>query len=149
MKKEPSGPVFFVRESGPGLGQGLFAGEHIRKGAFILEYTGKKIPTALADTLESRYLFELDDEWTIDGSARSNTARYINHSCEPNTEAEIRDGRILIHAVKPVRKGEEVTIDYDTEYFDEFIRPVGCKCRKCSAPKGAWHPRPAEVSLRT
>ena len=143
--------MFFVRTSGPGLGRGLFANENIKKGAFILEYTGKKIPTVLADTLKSRYLFELDSEWTIDGSARSNTARYINHSCEPNTEAEIRDGRILIHAVRPIRKGEEVTIDYDEEYFDEFIRPVGCKCKKCSVRPvaGTWHSQSREVSLRT
>jgi len=141
--------MFFVRTSRPGLGQGLFANGNIRAGAFILEYTGKRIPTALADTLTSRYLFEIDSEWTIDGSARSNTARYINHSCEPNTEAEIQDGRILIHAVEPIRKGEEVTIDYDTEYFDEFIRPVGCKCRKCSAPEGTWHRQSPDVSLRT
>lgn len=149
MKKESARPVFTVRKSGPGLGKGLFANENIKKGAFILEYTGKKIPTALADTLKSRYLFELDSEWTIDGSARSNTARYINHSCEPNTEAEIRDGRILIHAVKPIRKGEEVTIDYDTEYFDEFIRPVGCKCSKCDTSESTWHRQRADVSLRT
>ena len=111
------------------MGQGLFAQCNIKKGEFILEYTGKKIPTAVADAMEtSRYLFEIDEEWTIDGSPRSNTARYINHSCNPNTEAEIVDGHIMITAVQNIKKGEELTIDYDTEYFDEFIRPVGCKC---------------------
>ena len=116
------------------MGQGLFAVVPIRKGDFILEYTGKKIPTALADTMTSRYLFEIDKDWTIDGSARSNTARYINHACDPNTEAEIENGRIMIHAVRNIKKGEELTIDYDSEYFDEFIRPVGCKCVKCATP---------------
>jgi len=111
------------------MGQGLFAQCDIKKGEFILEYTGKKIPTAVADAMEtSRYLFEIDEEWTIDGSPRSNTARYINHSCTPNTEAEIVDGHIMITAVQNIKKGEELTIDYDTEYFDEFIRPVGCRC---------------------
>jgi len=123
---------FEIRRSKPGMGQGLFAAAPIKKGDFILEYTGKKIPTALADTMTSRYLFEIDEDWTIDGSPRSNTARYINHSCEPNTEAEIEDGRILIHAVRNIKKGEELTIDYDSEYFDEFIRPVGCKCARCA-----------------
>ncbi len=117
------------------MGQGLFALCDIKKGDFILEYTGKRIPTAVADTMtQARYLFELNEEWTIDGSARSNTARYINHSCDPNTEAEIEEtptqagGCIMIYAVRNIKKGEEVTIDYDTEYFDDFIRPVGCKC---------------------
>ncbi len=110
------------------MGQGLFAECDLKNGEFILEYTGKKIPTPLADTMTSRYLFEIDEKWTIDGSPRSNTARYINHSCDPNTEAEIKNGRILIYAVRNIKKGEEITIDYDTEYFDEFIRPFGCKC---------------------
>ncbi len=120
---------FAIRRSSPGKGQGLFAQRDIKKGEFILEYTGEKIPTAVADAMkDARYLFEIDEEWTIDGSPRSNTARYINHSCNPNTEAEISDGKILIIAVRDIKKGEELTIDYDTEYFDEFIRPVGCKC---------------------
>ena len=131
MGNSASRERFIVRKSRPGLGRGLFAAASYRKGEYLLEYTGKKIPTPYADTLKTRYLFELDSEWTIDGSARSNIARYINHSCAPNAEAGIREGKILISAVRTIRKGEEITIDYDTEYFDEFIRPVGCKCARC------------------
>jgi len=119
---------FEVRKSKPGTGLGLFALSDMKKGIFILEYTGNKISTPLADTMTSRYLFEIDEEWTIDGSPISNTARYINHSCEPNTEATTDAGRIMIFAVRDIQSGEELTIDYDTEYFDEFIRPAGCKC---------------------
>lgn len=119
---------FVVKKGRPGTGLGLFATEDIKKGDFILEYTGKKIPTKVADELTGRYLFEIDEEWTIDGSPKSNTARYINHSCDPNTEAETHDGHILISAVKPIPAGEELTIDYGEEYYDEFIRPNGCKC---------------------
>lgn len=121
-----------IRRSHPGLGKGLFADREIARGAFVAEYTGTRIPTAYADILKTRYLFELDDTWTIDGSSPANVARYINHSCEPNCEADIRDGRVYISAVRDVRAGEEITIDYGDEYFDEFIRPVGCKCSKCS-----------------
>ena len=123
---------FTIRKSAPGLGQGLFANAKIRKGDFVLEYTGKRIPTPAADRMKSRYLFEIDERWTVDGSSRANTARYINHSCDPNTSAEILAGRIMIFAVRAIKKGEELTIDYDKEYFDEFIRPAGCKCWKCS-----------------
>lgn len=119
---------FVVKKAKTGLGKGLFAAADIKKGEFLLEYTGKKVPTATANEMTTRYLFEIDDEWTIDGSTRSNTARYINHSCDPNTEAEIRDGHIMIDALKDIKKGEELTIDYDLEYYDEFIRPYGCKC---------------------
>lgn len=113
------------------MGHGLFASAAIATGDFILEYSGEKIPTPYADTLDSRYLFEIDSRWTIDGATLSNIARYINHSCEPNCEAEIRDGHILIFAARDIRQGEEISIDYGEEYFDEFIRPIGCKCARC------------------
>lgn len=124
---------FEVKRGRAGTGRGLFARLPMRKGQFILEYTGKKIPTTFADTLESRYLFEVSKKWTIDAEGESNTARFINHSCEPNTEAVIEedeDGeeRIMIYAVRGIAAGEELTIDYDDEYFDEFIKPMGCKC---------------------
>lgn len=119
---------FTIKDAGRGVGDGLFALVPIRKGDLILEYTGERLPTAIADERDSRYLFEIDEDWTIDGSATENTARYINHSCDPNTEAEIRDGRIMIDCIRDIAPGEEVTIDYDQEYFDEYIKPVGCKC---------------------
>jgi len=124
---------FAVRRSGPGKGLGLFARVAIAKKALVLEYTGKKIPTKTADELNTRYLFEIDDEWTIDGAARTNTARYINHSCDPNCEAEIDDGRIFLYALRNIAPGEELTFDYGDDYFAEFIRPVGCRCAKCAA----------------
>lgn len=124
---------YVVRKSGPGLGHGLFAAARISRGDFIAEYTGKRITAAVADVSKSRYLFELNDEWTINGEARSNTARYINHSCRPNVEAEIEGDRIMIYATRTVLPGEEFLIDYGEEYFEEFIRPVGCKCASCNA----------------
>lgn len=121
-----------VKKSRPGMGQGLFAAQAFKKGDFVAEYTGVHIPTRYADTLKSRYLFEIDSEWTIDGSEKTNIARYINHSCAPNCEGELQNGRVFIYAAQYIPRGEELTIDYDTEYFDEFIRPIGCKCIQCS-----------------
>lgn len=139
MKKESAKKTdgrFVVRKSNDGKGHGLFALKPIKKGDFILEYIGKKIPTPLADTLTTRYLFEIDEKWTIDGSERSNAARYINHSCDPNCEVYIEKGRIMIYAVKNIAIGEELSYDYGDEYFDEFLRPVGCRCGspKCRKP---------------
>ena len=132
MKKKNSkvqtDPRFVVRRASLGAGYGLFATTQIRKKDFILEYTGKKIPTKVADTLPTRYLFHVDDDWTIDGSPRSNLARYINHGCDPNCEVEIDDGRLMIYAIKKIEKGDELTFDYGEEYFDEFLKPGGCRC---------------------
>lgn len=119
---------FTVRDAGRGVGLGMFAATPIKKGKFILEYTGVRITSEEAEEHSSRYLFELDDKWTLDGEVDSNVARFINHSCDPNCEAEIEDDRIMIYALKDIGVGEELSFDYDQEYFDEFIKPIGCKC---------------------
>lgn len=128
----------FTLKKSHGKGLGLFANVPLTKGDFVIEYTGKKIPTHIADTLTTKYLFEIDSDWTIDGAVRSNTARYINHSCDPNCEAEIRDGRIMIYAVRDIAREEELTFDYGDEYFNEFLRRPGCRCaaRTCRSQSG-------------
>lgn len=131
MRTTVSDPRFEVRNSRPGTGLGLFAKVAIKKGDFILEYTGEKIPNKIADEMPGRYLFEVDEKWTIDGESEENTARYINHDCHPNTEAEIEKEKINIYATRDIAPEEEFTIDYGDEYFDEFIRPGGCRCASC------------------
>lgn len=69
----------------------------------------------------------------IDGNIKSNTARRINHSCAPNCEIDLYWKRVFIFAKRNIKAGEELTYDYDTEYFDEYIKPKGCKCRKCDS----------------
>ena len=115
-----------------GTGLGLFARIAIKKGNPVIEYKGTRIPTTHADTLGTRYLFDLEDGTTIDGSTRSNTARYVNHSCKPNCEANVRDGHIWIDAIRSIKPGDELTFDYGEEYFDEFFKEAGCRCVKCS-----------------
>jgi len=68
----------------------------------------------------------------IDGSARSNIARYINHSCKPNCEAEIVAGRVFLRALRRIEAGEELSYDYGKEYFDMYIKPYGCRCAACA-----------------
>jgi SET domain-containing protein len=123
---------FRVGRSRTGLG--LFATEPIEKGACIVEYIGRRIPTKEAKAREargSRYMFEINSRWTIDGSSRRNTARYLNHACRPNAQAETVRGRIVIRAIKGIRPGDEITYDYGRDYFDLFFAPKGCKCDTC------------------
>lgn len=120
---------FRIKRSATGLG--LFATEPIGKNSFIVRYWGKRISNRSAGQLKSRYLFELDRRWTIDGSNRRNLARYLNHSCKPNAVAAITDGRIEISAKKKIGIGEEITINYGSDDFDTFIKPSGCKCAAC------------------
>src|SRR5215472_4303622 len=74
-------------------GLGLFATEAIEKGAFIVEYKGRRIANAQAKRLEargSRYMYEINSRFTVDGSTRRNMGRYANHSCRPNAESRVR-----------------------------------------------------------
>jgi len=111
-------------------GLGLFATRSFKKGDRIIEYFGRTISNAEAYTSRSKYLFEVNTRKTVDGTTRKNIARYINHSCRPNCEPEIEQGRIFIDAIRNIKSGEELSYDYGEEYFDEHIRPYGCRCVK-------------------
>jgi uncharacterized protein len=129
----PSKKPFRIGRSRTGLG--LFATEPIKKRAFIAEYRGQRISTAEAEKREARsvrYLYEINSRWTIDGSSRSNLARYANHSCRPNAESDTIKGRkVIIRAIKNIKPGDEITYDYGEDYFEAFLKPIGCKCVKC------------------
>jgi uncharacterized protein len=116
-------------------GLGLFATVRIKKGQFIVRYSGRKIPTDSVDDLDTRYLFEINTRWTIDGSNRRNRARYINHSCRPNAEAYFVKHMIKIRAIRTIRPGDEITYHYGRNYFEAFIKDVGCTCLTCRRKK--------------
>jgi SET domain-containing protein len=129
-KYEPVGYKLRVGRSRTGLG--LFAGEDIKRGTCVIEYTGREVVGKEQYTSRSKYLFEVSKDRMIDGAVRTNTARYINHSCAPNCEIEIKKGHVLVMAKKNIKAGEELNYDYDTEYFEEYIKPKGCLCLSCS-----------------
>lgn len=121
---------FRVGRSRTGLG--LFATERIAKGTWLMEYTGPRLTNAEAEKKENRggrYLFEVNSRWTIDGSGRDNVARYANHSCRPNMEAEIVRGKVKLRSIRRIKPGDELSYDYGRDYLELFI-PV-CKCARC------------------
>ncbi|UTD28520.1 SET domain-containing protein [Bradyrhizobium sp. WD16] len=116
-------------------GLGLFATKPIKKGDTIIEYFGPLLDSRNEkhDAIENKYLFALNGRWTIDGSTRRNVARYINHACRPNAESDVqpRNRKVFIVAIKNIQPGEEIKYDYGKEYFDEYLKPIGCKCDHC------------------
>jgi len=114
---------------------GLFATRPYKKGERVIEYVGREISEREAETSRSMYLFEITKRRTIDGKPAMNPAGYINHSCRPNCEPYIYGGRVFIRAEKNIKPGEEFTYDYGEEYFDEHIKPYGCRCPKCQEKK--------------
>ena len=126
-------------------GQGAFATRRIRKGERIIEYTGERITNAEADrryddermSRHHTYLFTLTQRTVVDGGAGGNESRFINHSCDPNCEAVIEDGRIWIDARRTIQKGEELAYDYKYERMggddkaDEEKYPCRCGAANC------------------
>ena len=129
-KYTPQGYALHVKRSSAGLG--LFAGEDIPKGKGVIEYVGRVISKEEEMKSNSQYLFEINKNKTIDGAARTNTARYINYSHRPNCEPEIYKQRVWIFSKRNIKAGEELSYDYGKEFYDEHIRPKGCKCVRCA-----------------
>ena len=133
MPSIPSNKPYRVGRSRTGLG--LFATKPIKKGSKIIRYFGPLLDSKKKkdDAIENKYLFELNDRWTIDGSVRKNIARYINHACKPNAESDVkpRKRKVVIRAIKDIEPGEEINYDYGTDYFKAYLKPIGCKCAAC------------------
>jgi len=133
MPSIPSNKPYRVGRSPTGLG--LFATKPIKKGSKIIRYFGPLLDSKKKkeDAIENKYLFELTNRWTIDGSVRKNIARYINHACKPNAESDVkpRKRKVIIRAIKNIEPGEEINYDYGTDYFKAYLKPIGCKCAAC------------------
>ncbi|KND51113.1 MAG: histone-lysine N-methyltransferase MLL3 [Parcubacteria bacterium C7867-003] len=123
---------FKLRVRKSGTGKGLFAVERIPKGSCIIEYTGVLVPEDQVDKINSKYLFEINKNKTINGNVPSNLARYINHSCKPNCESDGPRDKVFISSIKNIKPGEELTYDYGEEYFEEYLSKGRCMCVKCS-----------------
>jgi hypothetical protein len=121
-------------------GRGVFAVRRIRKGTRIIEYLGDRVTHRQADLRYEHkdisdnhtFLFIVDRGVVIDGGANGNDARFINHSCNPNSESLIDDRRVFIEAIRTIRPGEEITYDYqigrdrsDPPNIDDIF---ACRC---------------------
>lgn len=116
------GPRFAVRKSSI-HGKGVFALKGIKKGDPIVEYKGLVITEEKADRRYPdvdelkpyhTFLFLVDGAMVIDANRKGNSARWINHGCQPNCESsENEDGRVFIEAIRDIKPGEELMYDYN------------------------------------
>ena len=73
----------------------------------------------------------------VDAAVGGNEARFINHSCDPNCDAVIDDGRIWIETIRDVEPGEELAYDYayvlEERHTPAAKRRYPCTCgaRNC------------------
>lgn len=112
-------------------GRGLFTQERIPKGSCVIEYVGRPATARQIKENRGKYLFWTSDTSMIDGNITANTARFINHSCAPNCEIDIRKRRVYIFALRTIKPGEELCYDYGDEYFEMHLAG-SCRCAKCS-----------------
>jgi SET domain-containing protein len=140
----PSGRRIQVRRSGV-HGKGVFCVTPLAKGETVIEYKGQVIgwPEALRRhphdpaNPDHTFYFHVDDEHVIDGKVDGNSARWINHSCAPNCEAEEDEGRIFIVAKRRIKPGEELFFDYglilDERQTAKVRKRYECRCgaRSC------------------
>jgi len=143
MKKTKS-PYIIVRRSTI-HGKGVFAKRDIPVGTRVIEYVGEKITKAESERRAhipiqknrknpehgSVYIFQINKRYDIDGYVPYNTARFINHSCEPNCESEIIRGSIWIIALQDIKKGEEINYNYGYSYEDHEDHQCFCRADNC------------------
>lgn len=130
----------FEIRSSPMQGLGAFASEFIPEGVRLIEYAGERLTPDQADErypdIEGErhhtFLFAIDDDVVIDAAVNGNEARFINHSCDPNCDAVIEDGRIWIETIRDIAPGEELAYDYayvlDERHSPAAKRRFPCHC---------------------
>merc|ERR1712130_196106 len=123
-------------------GVGLFCKREIQGGEMVIEYAGEEIRAMLTDNREKFYdskgigcyMFRVDDDFVIDATLKGNSARFINHSCDPNCYSKICDilgkKHIIIFALRKIFPGEELTYDYKFPREEVKIRCY-CGAKKC------------------
>lgn len=139
----PEVPAYIVKNSVI-HGRGLYAARDIRKGERILEYVGEKVTKAESERRGNElmekakktgggavYMFILNKTHDIDGNVDWNDARLMNHSCEPNCEAEIVRGRIWYVAIKNIGEGTELSLNYGFALENWEDHPCRCGTQAC------------------
>ncbi len=125
-------------------GSGVYAAKAIPEGTRIIEYVGEKIDKEESERRATKqlehagqtgdaavYIFTLSKKWDVDGNVPWNTARLINHSCDPNCESWIEGKRIFVYAIRDIEEGEELTFDYGFDIENYEDHPCRCGSEKC------------------
>ncbi len=143
-EETPTQPLYEIRTS-PIHGRGLYARTLIEKDTWIVEYVGEKVDKEESDRRSNEllekskesggarvYMFILDDQWDVDGNVEHNDARLVNHSCDPNVEAQIWDDKeIWFVALRDIQPGEELFYNYGFELDTWDEHPCCCGSDRC------------------
>jgi hypothetical protein len=135
----PSGKRIQVRRSGV-HGKGVFALQDLAEGETLIEYVGEVISWDEAQERHPHdpedpnhtFYFHVNEDRVIDALFGGNSSRWINHSCNPNCEADEDNDRIFIKAIRNIKAGEELNYDYgliiDEPYTKKLKAEYPCWC---------------------
>lgn len=137
-------------------GRGVYAVRLIRAGERILEFTGECISATESDRRGEllpddghTFFFWIDEDLVLDCAVNGNSARFINHHCDPNCEAIIEEARVFVDAVRDIAPGEELTFDYNLcwsrEDTPEELTPYACRCGAPNCRGTMLNPEPIET----
>lgn len=133
-------PRPFVVRSSAVHGRGAFARVAIPAGTRLIEYAGRRLTPAQAEALypdddgtaPHTFLFAIDDDVVVDAGVGGNAARWLNHSCDPNCDVVVEDGRLWVETIRDVAPGEELAYDYGltlpTRHTPAAKRRFPCRC---------------------
>ncbi len=128
-----------VRRSGV-HGKGVFALQDLAEGETLIEYVGEIISWDEAQDRHPHdpkdpnhtFYFHVNEDKVIDALHGGNSSRWINHSCDPNCEADEDNERIFIKAIRNIKAGEELNYDYgliiDEPYTKKLKAEYPCWC---------------------
>jgi hypothetical protein len=121
-------------------GKGVYAGVDLAEGETLIEYVGEVIgwdealrrhPHDPSDPNHTFY-FHIDEDHVIDAKVGGNSSRWINHSCAPNCESEVDEGRVFVRALRNIPAGEELFYDYglviDEPHTPKLLAQYPCWC---------------------
>ncbi len=129
-----AGSEHVIFKSSPIHGMGGFARADISAGTRVIEYVGEiitKQESLACCEQNNEYIFAIDDARDLDGNVDWNPARFLNHSCEPNCEAQFIEGHIWLVAIREIRAGEEITFNYSYDLEDYREHPCRCGAKSC------------------
>jgi SET domain-containing protein len=152
---ENSCPGIEERQS-PIHGRGVYALASFRTGEFVAELLGERISAEESDRRAEllpadghTFFFWVDDDLVLDCSRNGNSARYMNHHCEPNCESVVEGDRVFIYAIRPIKPGDELTYDYHLCWTGEEeqaeIDTYACRCEAATCRGTMLTPEPMDA----
>ncbi len=122
-------------------GKGLFVKKNFKSKQKIFEIKGKLVHESKLMDLDkkTRYnTFRFDGKFYL--TPKGEFGDYLNHSCNPNCGIKKEGKKLFAIAIKNIKSGEEIVMDYSTIIADDDYWLMRCKCgyKKCRRKIGKF-----------